>query len=154
MWTICQASLTHILTEQQVSQNIFPPEFKISQFLGFHTSHPPPPNTCEPYVKHPSPTSSPSSRFHTSHPPNFTIWLQIDLDFWQEALRLTVHHEPHLRTGFPPFPLRGFLAFSVHLDLPLLPLGDNLFVFHWTDVDLGVDPPVWIPATDFTQVIP
>jgi len=43
---------------------------------------------------------------------------QIDLDFWQEALRLTVHHEPHLRT----------------------------------DVDLGVDPPVWIPATDFTQV--
>jgi len=33
-------------------------------------------------------------------------------------LRLTVHHEPHLRT----------------------------------DVDLGVDPPVWIPATDFTQV--
>ena len=25
---------------------------------------------------------------------------------------------------------------------------------HSPDVDLGVDPPVWIPATDFTQVIP
>ena len=151
MWTICQASLTHILTEQQVSQNIFPPEFEISQFLGFHTSHPTPPNTCEPYVKHPSPTSSPSSRFHTSHPPNFIIWLQIDLDFWQEALRLTVHHEPHLRTGFHPFPLSClFHSFRFASFVP----GRQFICFHLTDVDLGVDPPVWIPATDFTQVIP
>lgn len=43
---------------------------------------------------------------------------QIDLGLWVEALRLTVHQEPHLRT----------------------------------DVNLGIDPPVWIPASDFTQV--
>lgn len=42
---------------------------------------------------------------------------KIDLGLWVEALRLTVHQEPHLRT----------------------------------DVNLGIDPPVWIPASDFTQ---